>query len=67
MRMAGLRSRRSQKLAAESDGKYTVQQIQDQMAQMDLVMSDGGVAGQCASSVGRDAAGLDGVDAVRCE
>lgn len=33
----------AKKLAAESDGKYTVQQIQDQMAQMDLVMSDGGV------------------------
>ncbi|WP_367303367.1 hemagglutinin repeat-containing protein [Burkholderia multivorans] len=33
----------AKKLASESDGKYTVQQIQDQMAQMDLVMSDGGV------------------------
>ncbi|WP_198342621.1 hypothetical protein [Burkholderia ubonensis] len=33
----------AKKLAAESDGKYTVQQIVDQMAQMDLVMSDGGV------------------------
>lgn len=33
----------SKKLASESDGKYTVLQIQDQMAQMDLVMSDGGV------------------------
>ncbi|KVD00778.1 hypothetical protein WJ47_00545 [Burkholderia ubonensis] len=33
----------AKKLAAESDGKYTVQQIQEQMAQMDLVMSDGGV------------------------
>ncbi|MBY4696516.1 hypothetical protein K6W21_20820 [Burkholderia latens] len=33
----------AKKLAAESDGKYTMQQIQEQMAQMDLVMSDGGV------------------------
>ncbi|WP_155774254.1 hemagglutinin repeat-containing protein [Burkholderia pseudomultivorans] len=33
----------AKKLAAESAGKYTMQQIQDQMAQMDLVMSDGGV------------------------
>ncbi|WP_413227419.1 hemagglutinin repeat-containing protein [Burkholderia sp. AU39826] len=33
----------AKKLAAESGGKYTEQQIQEQMAQMDLVMSDGGV------------------------
>jgi filamentous hemagglutinin len=33
----------AKKLVAESAGKYTEQQIQEQMAQMDLVMSDGGV------------------------
>jgi filamentous hemagglutinin len=33
----------AKRLASESGGKYTVQQIQDQMGQMDLVMSDGGV------------------------
>ncbi|PAJ80118.1 hemagglutinin repeat-containing protein [Burkholderia ubonensis] len=33
----------AKKLAAESGGKYAEQQIQEQMAQMDLVMSDGGM------------------------
>ncbi|MCF7694935.1 hypothetical protein KPG66_01985, partial [Mycetohabitans sp. B2] len=33
----------AKKLAAESGGKYTVQQIEDQMAQMNLMTSDGGM------------------------